>query len=83
MRHVQLAYREHYVGKPRSNDGAIWCRVQGVTTGIRYRDSSNVEPLIGDRVVIGAGVKLLGSIRGGNDALVGGNSVVIDDIHSD
>ena len=34
----------------------------------------------GDRVDIGAGAKLLGNIRIGNDAVVGANAVVICDV---
>ena len=37
-------------------------------------------PQIGDRVDIGAGAKLLGPIRIGNDVLIGANAVVLTDV---
>ncbi|MEM7599896.1 MAG: serine acetyltransferase [Verrucomicrobiota bacterium] len=52
---------------------------QGVTIGLRH-PSDPCAPQIGDRVDIGAGAKLLGSIRIGNDVTIGANAVVISDI---
>jgi serine O-acetyltransferase len=37
-------------------------------------------PTIGDNVFIGAGARVLGGIRVGNDAVIGANSVVIHDV---
>jgi serine O-acetyltransferase len=39
-------------------------------------------PVIGDRVDIGAGAKVLGSIRIGDDVAIGANAVVIADVPS-
>jgi serine O-acetyltransferase len=36
--------------------------------------------VIGNRVDIGAGAKILGPIRIGNDVLIGANAVVIGDV---
>ena len=36
--------------------------------------------MIGDHVDIGAGAKLLGPIRIGNDVVIGANAVVISDV---
>jgi len=50
------------------------------TMGV-VRTFHNYElPIIEDRVDIGAGVCLLGSIRIGHDSVIGANAVVLDDI---
>ena len=51
---------------------------QHVTIGIRWDEK--VAPIIGDNVRIGAGAKVLGSIRIGNNARVGANAVVLIDV---
>jgi serine O-acetyltransferase len=53
---------------------------QGVTIGNRRLDDPFGAPIIGDRVSIGAGAKLLGRIRIGNDVEVGANAVVLTDV---
>lgn len=52
----------------------------GVTIGNSGRDDPLGAPSIGDRVEIGAGAKLLGRIRIGNDVIIGANAVVIRDV---
>ena len=52
---------------------------QGVTVGLRNRNYRG-SPHIGDRVDIGAGAKLLGNIRIGNDVAIGANAVVLCDV---
>lgn len=59
------------------------CRIRtGVVVGLK-----NIEqpcaPDIGDNVDVGAGAKLLGPIRIGNNVSIGANSVVISDIPDD
>ncbi|PID61448.1 MAG: serine O-acetyltransferase [Gammaproteobacteria bacterium] len=51
---------------------------QGVTLGGRSTDSGKRHPTIGDRVVIGAGAKILGPFTVGHDARVGSNAVVLE-----
>ena len=51
---------------------------QHVTIGIRWDEE--VAPIIGDNVRIGAGAKVLGSIRIGNNARIGANAVVLTDV---
>ncbi|CCE02113.1 serine acetyltransferase [Bradyrhizobium sp. STM 3809] len=59
------------------------CRIRnGVTIGLR-RVEEKVAPIIGDNVDIGAGAKLLGPIRIGNNVIVGANAVVISDVPDD
>lgn len=52
---------------------------QGVTIGLK-NETDPVAPEIGDFVSIGAGAKLLGSIRIGNHVDIGANAVVLCDI---
>lgn len=56
------------------------CRIRnGVVVGLKRMDDP-VAPIIGDGVDIGAGAKLLGRIRIGNNVLIGANAVVITDV---
>ncbi len=49
----------------------------GVTLGGTGHDHGKRHPTVGDRVVIGAGAKLLGNIEIGHDSAVGSNAVVV------
>ncbi len=51
---------------------------QEVTIGIRWDEKT--APIIGNNVRIGAGAKVLGSIRVGNNARIGANAVVLTDV---
>ena len=53
----------------------------GVTIGLRHRLQRG-SPVIGHRCDIGAGAKLLGPIRIGDDVAIGANAVVITDVPS-
>lgn len=53
---------------------------QGVTIGNRYLHDPLGAPIIGHRVNIGAGAKILGRVRIGDDAEIGANAVVIKDV---
>jgi serine O-acetyltransferase len=53
--------------------------LQGVTLG-EVRFDSTDYPRVGDRVILGAGAKLLGGITVGDDAVVGAGSVVLEDV---
>ncbi|MGH7441265.1 MAG: serine O-acetyltransferase [bacterium] len=53
---------------------------QGVTLGGTGKESGKRHPTLGDRVVVGAGAKILGNIRVGSDTRVGANSVVLRDV---
>jgi len=56
------------------------CRIRnGVVVGLSRTDQP-CAPVIGDRVDIGAGAKVLGDIKIGNDVLIGANAVVICDV---
>lgn len=62
------------------NDVMIY---QGVTLGGTSLDKVKRHPTIEDGVVIGAGAKILGNIRVGENAKIGANSVVIKDVPKD
>jgi serine O-acetyltransferase len=56
------------------------CRIRnGVVVGLR-RVEEKVAPAIGNNVDIGAGAKLLGPIRIGDNVLIGANAVVLCDV---
>jgi len=73
---------EHFGGIIISGDAVLGDDVvlrNGVTIGLKHRDDPG-SPIIGNRVDIGAGAKLLGKIRIGDDVLIGANAVVITDV---
>ena len=49
----------------------------GGTLGGTGHESGKRHPTVGDRVVIGAGAKLLGAIEIGHDSAIGANAVVV------
>jgi serine O-acetyltransferase len=53
---------------------------QGVTIGNKSAEMPLAVPVIGNRVDIGAGAKILGPIVIGDDAVIGANAVVIRDV---
>ena len=73
---------DHFGGIVISGDAVFGddCRVRnGVTVGLRHTCQRG-SPVIGNRVDIGSGAKLLGPIHIGDDVLIGANAVVITDI---
>ncbi|AGL49591.1 serine acetyltransferase [Thermotoga maritima MSB8] len=52
----------------------------GVTLGTRKPCSGKRHPDVGENVMIGTGAKILGPIRVGNNAVVGANAVVLEDV---
>ncbi|OKH81300.1 serine acetyltransferase [Mycobacterium sp. ST-F2] len=55
----------------------------GVTLGGRSLNKGKRHPTIGNRVTVGAGAKVLGPIRVGDDSAVGANAVVTHDVPAD
>lgn len=51
----------------------------GVTIGLRHR-AFRGSPVIGNRVDVGAGAKILGPITIGDDVSIGANAVVLTDV---
>ena len=52
----------------------------GVTLGGKTLDPVKRHPTVGDRVIIGAGAKLIGAITIGDDCAIGANAVVTKDM---
>ena len=52
----------------------------GVTLGGQSMNRGKRHPTLGDRVMIGAGAKVLGAITIGDDAKIGANAVVVKDV---
>lgn len=74
---------EHFGGIVIHNNAVIGDDVivrQGVTIGNKSLERPLEAPVIGNRVSIGAGAKILGGIRIGDDVLIGANAVVIKDV---
>lgn len=75
---------DHFGGIVISGDAVFGddCVIRnGVTVGLRHTGQGG-SPIIGNRVDIGAGAKLLGAIRIGDDVSIGANAVVITDVPS-
>ena len=75
---------DHFGGIVISGDSVFGddCVIRnGVTVGLRHTGQRGA-PIIGDRADIGAGAKVLGSIRIGDDVAIGANAVVITDVPS-
>lgn len=53
---------------------------QGVTIGNKRLDDPFGAPILGDRVNVGAGAKILGRVTIGNDVDIGANAVVTHDV---
>ena len=73
---------DHFGGIIISGDTVLGDDVvvrNGVTIGLR-RTGVRGSPVIGNRVDIGAGAKILGSIAIGDDVAIGANAVVLKDV---
>jgi serine O-acetyltransferase len=75
---------DHFGGIIISGDAVFGddCVIRnGVTVGLRNTGERG-SPVIGNRVDVGAGAKILGSIRIGDDVAIGANAVVLTDVPS-
>ncbi|HMA37579.1 MAG TPA: serine O-acetyltransferase [Chloroflexia bacterium] len=84
----QIPHSVGIVIGPEVRIGRLCFIGQGVTLGYRYpgprepvRGDGN--PVVGDRVVIGAGAKVFGAITIGDHVLIGANSVVTRSVPAD
>ena len=76
---------DHFGGIVISGDAVFGddCVIRnGVTVGLKYTGQRGA-PIVGNRVDIGAGAKILGPIRIGDDVAIGANAVVLVDVPSD
>lgn len=56
---------------------------QGVTLGAKFADINydiSERPCVGNNVIIGAGAKILGPIKIGNNSIIASNSLVLTDL---
>jgi len=60
--------------------GSGCCITQGVTLGVSGHGDRRGEPVIGDRVYIGANAVVAGRVHVGDDSLIGANSLVNRDV---
>lgn len=75
---------DHFGGVIISGDAVFGddCVIRnGVTVGLRNTGERG-SPVIGNRVDVGAGAKILGSIRIGDDVAIGANAVVLTNVPS-
>jgi len=63
--------------------GADVTLYHGVTLGGTSLSKGKRHPTLGDRVVVGAGAKVLGGITVGEGSRIGANSVVVKDVPAD
>ena len=56
------------------------CLSQGVTIGQTLKDGKVLVPVIGNRVYIAPGAKVIGGIHVGNNVAIGANAVVTHDV---
>ena len=52
----------------------------GVTLGGRSSRAGKRHPTLGDRVMVGAGARILGPVQVGHDSAIGANAVVVRDV---
>lgn len=82
---VQVGRRlviEHFGGIIISGDTVLGDDVvirNGVTIGLKHTGTAGA-PIIGNRVDIGTGAKILGAITIGDDVAIGANAVVLQDV---
>ena len=50
--------------------------------GVNGRKSLDQGPILGDRVSVGAGAKIIGPVTVGDDVTIGANAVVTKDVPS-
>jgi serine O-acetyltransferase len=73
---------DHFGGIIVSGDAVFGddCIIRnGVTVGLKHTGQRG-SPILGDRVDIGAGAKILGPIQIENDVIIGANAVVLTDV---
>ena len=56
------------------------CNILWGTLGRTGRDKYKRHPELGDNVIVGCGVKMLGSIRIGNNVKIGTNALELKDV---
>jgi serine O-acetyltransferase len=78
-RRVRIWHQGGLIINARSIGNDVHIR-HNTTIGILKRNATDNRPIIEDRVELGCGVAILGSVTVGHDSIVGANAVVIQDI---
>lgn len=77
---LRIPHLNGIIISPVAKVGADCTIFHQVTLGVNGRKSLKVGPILGDRVSIGAGAKIIGPVKIGNDVTVGANAVVTKDV---
>ena len=77
---LRIPHLNGIIISPVAKVGADCTIFHQVTLGINGRKSLEVGPFLGDRVSIGAGAKIIGPVKIGNDVTIGANAVITKDI---
>jgi serine O-acetyltransferase len=67
------------LSKIGSNCRIMQCVSLGGAAGKKKPDGQS-QPYLGNRVLVGAGAKIIGPVTVGDDAKIGANAVVLDDV---
>ena len=79
-RRVVIEHQSGIVIHGNSSIGDASILRQGVTLGNRTMERPLDAPRLGKRVNVGAGAKILGAVTIGDDAQIGANAVVLEDV---
>ena len=80
---LRIAHPFDIVIGPNAELGSDCVVFNGVNVGNKYVGSGSMNiPIIGDRVILSTGSKILGKIVLGDDVIVGANAVVLKDVDS-
>jgi len=79
-RRLRIAHQHGIVIHPQAVIGDDCLIRQGVTIGALRKGHTGPPPVLGDRVEVGAGAVIAGSIRVGDGAIIGPNAVVMTNV---
>lgn len=77
---LRIPHLNGIIISPVARVGADCTIFHQVTLGVNGRKSLEIGPALGDRVSIGAGAKIIGPVKIGDDVTVGANAVVTKDV---
>lgn len=77
---LRLPHLNGIIISPMAKVGEDCTIFHQVTLGVNGRKSLELAPVVGNRVSIGAGAKLIGPISIGDDVVIGANAVVTKDV---
>lgn len=77
---LRIPHLNGIIISPVAKVGADCTIFHQVTLGVNGRKSLEVGPALGDRVSVGAGAKIIGPVRIGDDVTIGANAVITKDV---